>query len=200
MHPNTQGNIDFSQIAYPKFFRRVGSSFVDLVSGIGLVITIEFLIEIFLDILLFFAVILDVFFDTKYFVSNLVTLIKLLMIRNTIMLLPDNHIYVPVIRLNISAIIIASITCLLIFARFESSFRQTLGKRLFKLLVVNKEYKRISFKHAIYRNLAKIITVCTLGIGYFLILFSNKTLHDKICGTFVVNDSSIDRTQCKHRV
>ena len=74
------------------------------------------------------------------------------------------------------------------YAYLESSPAQaTLGKRVIKVKVTDLEGRRISFKRASARWLAKFLSIASLGLGFLLIGFSEKKqgLHDKIAGTLV---------------
>jgi uncharacterized RDD family membrane protein YckC len=76
----------------------------------------------------------------------------------------------------------------------ESSARQgTWGKVLMGLKICDEQGNTISFGRAITRNLSKIISSCSLGIGYLIGFFTKKQqcLHDLIAGTLVVKDRLI---------
>jgi uncharacterized RDD family membrane protein YckC len=73
----------------------------------------------------------------------------------------------------------------------ESSNRQgTYGKQILKIRVCDMQGGRITTAHAAGRNLAKVFSVLTLGIGYLMAFFNKQQqcLHDKIAGTLVVKD------------
>jgi uncharacterized RDD family membrane protein YckC len=77
----------------------------------------------------------------------------------------------------------------LYFALQESSVRQaTLGKMAIGLKVTDIDGNRISFGHATGRHFAKILSGCTIGIGYIMAGFTEKkqALHDTVAGTLVV--------------
>jgi len=81
----------------------------------------------------------------------------------------------------------------LYFAIMESSRMQaTLGKRLMGLLVFRADEARLSFREASVRFWAKVLSVMTGFIGFFLAMVSNKrrTLHDRIAGTVVLQARS----------
>ena len=71
----------------------------------------------------------------------------------------------------------------------SSKHRATLGKRLLKLQVTGLNGEQIDFGRATGRYFAKILTIATLLIGYFMALFTPKkqALHDMLAGTVVVN-------------
>ncbi|MGA2935205.1 MAG: RDD family protein [Methanomicrobiales archaeon] len=74
------------------------------------------------------------------------------------------------------------------YAYLESSPGQaTLGKRVIKTKVTDLEGRRISFKRASARWLAKFLSIATFGLGFLLIGFTEKKqgLHDKVAGTLV---------------
>ncbi|HEY4739723.1 MAG TPA: RDD family protein, partial [Candidatus Acidoferrales bacterium] len=77
---------------------------------------------------------------------------------------------------------------LLYFSFCESStWQATLGKKALGLAVTDMQGRRISFGHALGRNLAKIISSLTLFIGYIMagITAKKQALHDMIAGTLV---------------
>jgi uncharacterized RDD family membrane protein YckC len=68
-------------------------------------------------------------------------------------------------------------------------FQNSFGKKLLGLYVLdNKTYKKVSLKIAILRNLCYILTLLTLGVGFFIAIFNLRriTLHDYIAGTVIV--------------
>ncbi len=72
----------------------------------------------------------------------------------------------------------------------ESSVHQaTIGKRALGIIVTDDDGNRISFGRAAGRDLAKIISGLTLGIGFLIIGFTEKKqgLHDIIVGCLVIN-------------
>jgi uncharacterized RDD family membrane protein YckC len=73
----------------------------------------------------------------------------------------------------------------------ESSAKQaTYGKQILGIKVCDLQGYRISFAHATGRNLAKLISVLTLFIGYLFSFFNKQQqcLHDMIAGTLVMKD------------
>lgn len=73
----------------------------------------------------------------------------------------------------------------------EASPRQgTWGKILLGLRLCDQKGSPISFSRALIRNLSKILSSGTLGLGYLMGFFDKKQqcLHDKIAGTLVVKD------------
>lgn len=73
----------------------------------------------------------------------------------------------------------------------ESSEKQaTYGKQILKIKVCDMQGERISPALATTRNLAKLISVLTLFIGYLFSFFNKKQqcLHDMIAGTLVMKD------------
>lgn len=74
-------------------------------------------------------------------------------------------------------------------ALFESGkWQATPGKKVLGLQVTDLNGQRISFGRATGRHFAKWITGCTLGIGYLMIIWTERkqALHDKIAGTLVL--------------
>lgn len=73
----------------------------------------------------------------------------------------------------------------------EGSSRQgTYGKQLLHLRVCDMQGNPITIAHAAGRNLAKILSVLTLFIGYLYSFFNKQQqcLHDVIAGTLVAKD------------
>jgi uncharacterized RDD family membrane protein YckC len=73
----------------------------------------------------------------------------------------------------------------------ESSPKQgTYGKQILKIKVCNMQGERISVAHATGRNLAKILSVFSLFIGYLLCFFTKQqqSLHDMVADTLVMKD------------
>jgi uncharacterized RDD family membrane protein YckC len=66
----------------------------------------------------------------------------------------------------------------------------TYGKQLLKIRVCDMDGNRIGPAKAITRNLAKILTLFTIGIGYLMAFFNKKQqcLHDMVAGTLVTKD------------
>lgn len=83
---------------------------------------------------------------------------------------------------------------LLYWPVMESSASQaTLGKRIIGIEVTDLNGKRMSFLHALLRNLAKIISSIPLCIGYLLAAFTprKQALHDMLTKSMVVRTRSI---------
>jgi uncharacterized RDD family membrane protein YckC len=73
----------------------------------------------------------------------------------------------------------------------EASPRQaTWGKVLMGLKICDEQGNTISFSRALIRNLSKIISTGTLGLGYLIGFFNKKQqcLHDLIASTLVVKE------------
>lgn len=64
----------------------------------------------------------------------------------------------------------------------------TLGKKALGIKVTDMYGERITFAQATGRHFGKIISTVILFIGYFMMLWDDRsqTLHDKIAGTLVV--------------
>ena len=69
----------------------------------------------------------------------------------------------------------------------------TYGKQILKIRVTDMQGERIGFGQSFSRNLAKILSVLTLFIGYLYSFFNSKQqcLHDVVAGTLVVKDRLI---------
>jgi uncharacterized RDD family membrane protein YckC len=72
---------------------------------------------------------------------------------------------------------------------FESSrWQATPGKRLCRLYVATQDGNRLSFPRAFIRNIAKALSVLTIGFGFLMIAITvrNQCLHDKIASAVVL--------------
>lgn len=75
------------------------------------------------------------------------------------------------------------------FAGMESSARMaTIGKSAMGLRVCDMNGERISFGKATGRYFGKIVSSIILGIGYLMVIWSDKkqALHDQMAGTLVL--------------
>lgn len=93
------------------------------------------------------------------------------------------------ILMTIGLMIIIPLVNLIYHIIMESSAKQgTYGKQLLQIRVCDMEGNRLGVAHAAGRNLAKILSMLTLCIGYLYIFFNKKQqgLHDVIAGTLVV--------------
>jgi len=82
----------------------------------------------------------------------------------------------------------------LYYALQESGPRQaTLGKRALDIKVTNEQGGRISFGQATGRHFGKYLSMLILFIGYLMMLWDDRsqTLHDKMAGTFVVDNTLV---------
>ncbi len=73
----------------------------------------------------------------------------------------------------------------------EASARQaSYGKVLMALKVSDEHGLRITFSRSLVRNLSKLISLATLGLGYLMGFFDKRQqcLHDKIAGTLVIKE------------
>ncbi len=94
-----------------------------------------------------------------------------------------------VFLLRMVSFVLSIITTWLYFALFQSSkYMATPGKMLFGLVVVDKEYNRLSFAHATGRFFATFISTIIIFIGFIMAAFTNRkrALHDMIAGTYVI--------------
>ncbi|MDF3076747.1 MAG: hypothetical protein K0S09_636 [Sphingobacteriaceae bacterium] len=95
------------------------------------------------------------------------------------------------LRLAISAsgLVLIPLSKMIYAIIMEASPRQaTYGKFWLGLKVCDERGMAISFGQSLVRNLAKILSMATLGIGYVSGFFNKKQqcLHDTIAGTLVV--------------
>ena len=108
-----------------------------------------------------------------------------------IALFVDKELRAPI---ALSLIISVPLTSLVYHIIMESSARQgTIGKQLLKIKVCDMQGYQISATHATGRNLAKILSVSTLFIGYLFSFFNKQQqcLHDIVAGTLVMKDRLI---------
>jgi uncharacterized RDD family membrane protein YckC len=69
----------------------------------------------------------------------------------------------------------------------------TYGKQILKIKVTDMLGERIGFGRSVLRNVAKILSVLTLFVGYLMSFFNSKQqcMHDMVAGTLVVKDRLI---------
>ena len=80
------------------------------------------------------------------------------------------------------------------FAIFEgSTMSATPGKKICGLIVVDENGNPLTMQKSFLRALGRLVTYCTLGIGYFVAFFdaNGKALHDHIANTFVADANSV---------
>jgi uncharacterized RDD family membrane protein YckC len=72
----------------------------------------------------------------------------------------------------------------------------TPGKLILGLRVVNEQGAYIGMGGALLRQIGKIVSMITLGIGFLMVAFTEKKqgLHDKIASTYVVKADSLPKT------
>lgn len=76
----------------------------------------------------------------------------------------------------------------------EGSAKQaSIGKMLIGIKVTDMQGRPIGYALSFVRNIAKLIGIITLGLGFFSGFFDRKQqcLHDKIAGTLVIKDRLI---------
>lgn len=75
----------------------------------------------------------------------------------------------------------------------SSSWQATLGKRLARIKVTDKQGKRISGLRSLWRTLMWLMGFLPLGLGFWAILFNRKRtgFHDWFSGTLVVRANGI---------
>lgn len=103
------------------------------------------------------------------------------------------------VSLMISIIIILTLISIIIswlyYALMESSRRQaTVGKLILNMRVTTLFGERISFGRASGRYFAKILSSLILGLGYLMMLFSERkqTLHDMLSGCIVIDSNQYE--------
>ena len=98
------------------------------------------------------------------------------------------------IKVSLAGLAIIPIVKLVYSIFMEASARQgTWGKVLMGLRICDEQGNRLSFGRALIRNLSKILSSGTLGLGYLIGFFNKKQqcLHDQIAGTLVVKERLI---------
>ncbi len=81
------------------------------------------------------------------------------------------------------------VICWLYQALMESSKNQaSIGQMALKIKVTDLEGSRVSFATASARAFAEYVSLLTICVGYFMMLWNSKSqmLHDKIAGTLIV--------------
>jgi signal peptidase I len=86
------------------------------------------------------------------------------------------------------------------YAWFNANGKQTVGKKIFGLLVVDKNNESINLKISFLRTLVFTFDSVIYCIGHLLMLFTrkNQTLHDLITKTYVINKEMKNRTVMKY--
>lgn len=66
----------------------------------------------------------------------------------------------------------------------------TFGKQILRIRVTGLQGEKIDYKKAFIRNICKIISALIIGIGFIMVLFTDKKqgLHDIIAETLVVEE------------
>ncbi len=80
------------------------------------------------------------------------------------------------------------VALLIYFTAFEGGVGATLGKTMMQLRVRGSDGSKLGFGRAAARNLAKVASITTLGIGFMLCMFLAKrqALHDLLAACVVV--------------
>lgn len=98
------------------------------------------------------------------------------------------------IPILIGGLILVPVFKFILCVVMEGSKKQaSIGKMLIGVKVTDEQGKPIDYGKALLRNIAKLVGVITLGIGFFTGFFDRKQqcLHDKIAGTLVIKDRLI---------
>ena len=68
------------------------------------------------------------------------------------------------------------------------AFATTVGKRFFNMYIVRTDGTRVSYRRALGREAATILSLILLGVGYFMVAFraDKRALHDLIADTVVI--------------
>lgn len=95
------------------------------------------------------------------------------------------------IFIALAALALAPFSKIIYSTLMEASVHQgTFGKSLTGLKVCDESGSRLTLGKALQRNLAKLLSKLTVGIGYLSGFFDKRQqcLHDKIAGTLVIKD------------
>jgi uncharacterized RDD family membrane protein YckC len=90
----------------------------------------------------------------------------------------------------------------LYYAILESSKLQgTFGKKALGIIVVDEQFRRISFGRAVGRFCSKIVSLLTLGIGFIMAAFTKnkRALHDIIATTYVVDKRVLEMYSAQYQ-
>ena len=90
-------------------------------------------------------------------------------------------------------IIIAAFIPFLYYGICEgSSMSASLGKKMFGLIVVDEQGRKLSSAKGFTRSICRVLSGLIFGIGYFIALFDDngKALHDKLANTFVIKEET----------
>jgi uncharacterized RDD family membrane protein YckC len=93
--------------------------------------------------------------------------------------------------ISVSSLILIPLSKIFYATWFEASYWQgTLGKSWLGVKVCDLHGRRISLGKSFIRNLAKILSFASLGVGYLMGFFDKRQrcLHDRIAGTLVIKD------------
>ncbi len=95
--------------------------------------------------------------------------------------------------LLIGLVIVPCTKFILCVASEGSKKQASIGKMLIGVKVTDEQGRPIGYGKALGRNLAKLVGIATLGIGFFTGFFDRRQqcLHDKIAGTLVIKDRLI---------
>jgi uncharacterized RDD family membrane protein YckC len=95
------------------------------------------------------------------------------------------------VAIGVSLLILIPLTKIIYHIIMEASAKKaTYGKQLLKIKVCDIEGNRLAISHSIWRNLAKVFSVATIGIGYLMSFFNKRQqcLHDMVTDTIVMKD------------
>jgi signal peptidase I len=86
---------------------------------------------------------------------------------------------------------LSTIPGIVYYSWFNAEGRQTIGKKIFGLLVVDNNSNPISVKQSFLRTLVFTLDSIILSIGHLLILFTkkNQTFHDLLTKSYVIDNN-----------
>ena len=87
---------------------------------------------------------------------------------------------------------LSTIPGIVYYSWFNAEGRQTIGKKIFGLLVVDNNSNPISVKQSFLRTLVFTLDSIILSIGHLLILFTkkNQTFHDLLTKSYVIDSNT----------
>lgn len=91
-------------------------------------------------------------------------------------------------------LVIVPVAKFILCVAMEGSKKQaSVGKMLIGIKVTDEQGKPIGYGKALGRNMAKLVGIATLGIGFLTGFFDRRQqcLHDKMAGTLVIKDRLI---------
>ena len=96
------------------------------------------------------------------------------------------YIFAINIPIEIEELLILLINLLYNILMTASKWQATIGKVILKMKIVDQHYNRLTLLHAFARAMAYYFSYITMGLGFLMIAFTKRGLHDKISNSFVI--------------